>query len=87
MNKLEKDILDSEMGLYSRYKNESEDTEKEETSLEEPAESEAETIIPEEYTETEFGASALYLSGCEYGVLTDQTYQNLTEELLSLFLQ
>jgi hypothetical protein len=43
--------------------------------------------IPEEYTETEFGASALYLSGCEYGVLTDQTYQNLTEELLSLFLQ
>ena len=51
MNKLEKDILDSEMGLYSRYKNESEDTEKEETSLEEPAESEAETIIPEEYTE------------------------------------
>lgn len=42
--------------------------------------------IPEEYTETEFGAYAIYLSGCEYGVLTDEAYQLLAEELLTLFL-
>ena len=42
--------------------------------------------IPEEYTEDEFGAYAIYLSGCEYGVLVDEAYQVLAEELLARFL-